>query len=175
MSEEIVNKVQLSGIIGLDLQHYAPLESCVSLDIKEMLYQGLMLKEKEFRFALSQLDLTTFQGKAISIFCSTDAIVPQWAYMLLTQTLMPYSNSIQFGEPSLHYEALWIQNIKAQDYTHLTGKKVSIKNDIQVPENIYVAITKELIPIVSTLMYGEIGMPKVIYKKIDLSHERTDL
>ncbi|WP_270087616.1 DUF2480 family protein [Sphingobacterium sp. SYP-B4668] len=164
MNDFIVNKVQLSGIIGLDLQDYAPTDTFIDIDLKDMLYKGLMLREKEFKEALSKFDTFSFRDKMVSIYCSSEAIVPQWAYMLITQKLSPYSISIQFGDPKSHYENIWIQNIRKQDFGYLSGKKVSIKNDIQVPENIFIVITQKLLPIVSTLLYGEVGMPKVIYK-----------
>ncbi|MGJ1318489.1 DUF2480 family protein [Sphingobacterium spiritivorum] len=165
MTAPIVNKVQQSGIIGLDLMDYAPQVSFVQLDIKDMLYMGMMLREKEFREKLQQLDFSLFAGKAVTIMCSSDAIVPQWAYMLLTTLLRPYAFSLSFGEQDHHYQSLWINAITAADFTHLKGTKVAVRNDIRVPEGIYMAVTSRLLPLVSGLMYGEVGMPKVIYKK----------
>ena len=97
MSEVFVNKVAESGIITIDLQNYYPKEAFVVFDMKEYLFMGLILKEKDFRLALKSLDATIYQDKVTAITCTADAVIPMWAYMLVVSVLQPVAREIIFG------------------------------------------------------------------------------
>ena len=97
MSESIINKVTESGIITLNLETYLPVETITVFDIKDYLFMGLILKEKDFRQSLKELDTNQYQNKIVAVTCSADAIIPLWAYMLISSILQPVANSIIYG------------------------------------------------------------------------------
>ncbi|MEN7548842.1 DUF2480 family protein [Rapidithrix thailandica] len=167
MEEPIVNRVAKSGLITLDLAEYYPQGERVLLDIKEQLFQGLLLREKDFRDYIKNTDWSQYQGQFVAVICSSDAIIPQWAYMLLSVKLTPHAQKVVFGtleelEDRLFIEAL--QQIKAEDYQ---DKMVVIKGcgDIPVPSSAYVEIASKLQPFVKSIMYGEPCSTVPVYKK----------
>ena len=167
MAEEIVNKVAQSGLITLDMESYYPEGERVLLDIKDNLWQGLALREKEFRAFVKENDWSVYEGKFVAIYCSADAIVPTWAYMLLTTVLEPYAKKVVFGdlqalETQLFQQAL--QSINGEDYQ---DARVVVKgcSDLPVPVSAYVEITEKLRPFVRTIMYGEPCSTVPLYKR----------
>lgn len=162
--KEIVNKVTASGILRLDLMEYQPQEEFVEFDIKNYLFQELVVREKEFRAAMDAIDWQYYTKKAVSVFCSVDAIVPQWVYMLVTVKLYPYAAFVSFGSVENHVLKLWETNIMQADLSDYMGKKVALKASEFIPDAIYVKATGILTDKVTTLMYGEPGLPKVIHK-----------
>ena len=98
MSGEIVNRVANSGLINIDLSDYAPKQNIAVLEVKDFLFQGIILKEKEFRTSLKKFDFSIFKGKTVAVHCSADAIVPMWAFMLVTSYLKVVANEIHFGK-----------------------------------------------------------------------------
>ncbi|WP_044130407.1 DUF2480 family protein [Rudanella lutea] len=154
---EIVNRVANSGLITLDLEElYHPGERVV-YDLKDNLYMGLILKEKDFREFLKTHDWSQYSGKNVAVTCSEDAIVPTWAYMLLTLHLQPHANMVVFGslqdlEEKLYFDA--IAQINADDYR---DARVVVKgcSKVPVPTAAYVEVTRLLKPVVQSLMFGE--------------------
>ena len=112
MSEPLINKVAQSGIITLDLEVFFPTEEILPLDIKDFLFRGLLLKELEFRANLKNVDWTAFQDKSVAVFCSSDAILPQWAYMLIVVYLQQVTKEIYFGTIAEVEQKLLLQNIQ---------------------------------------------------------------
>ena len=108
---ELKNKVAESGLITLDLEDYFPKEVIIAFDIKPFLFKELILKEKDFRLALKTQNWAEFSNKTIAIFCSSDAILPQWSFMLITQYLLPFTNKIYFGNPKIVAQNLLLENI----------------------------------------------------------------
>ena len=166
MSEEIVNRVTASGIITLNLEELRASGDRVVYDIKQNLFQELILKEKDFRAFVKSHDWSVYEGKHVALLCSTDAIVPTWAYMLLTSALEPYASSIVFGdlddlEQSLYQEA--IDKVNPQDYQ---DKRVVIKGcgDEAVPVFAYTEIVRKLQPVAKSIMYGEPCSTVPVYK-----------
>ncbi len=164
---EIVNRVANSGLITLDLEDYYHPGERVLLDIKPMLYRELILKEKEFRQLLKEHDWSVYQGKNVAVTCTSDAIVPTWAYMLIALQLEPHANMIVYGgldelENRLFQEALL--KISAEDFR---DAKVVVKGCSKhpVPTYAYVEIMHKLLPVVSSIMYGEPCSTVPIYKK----------
>ena len=168
MSDQIINKVAKSALKTFDLEEfYTPGERLI-LDIKDQLYEGLILKEKDFREYIKSNDWSIFQGKHVAIQCTAEAIIPTWAYMLLTVALEPYAKSIIFGS----LEELEIQIFKTAldkvDWSVFQDGKVVIKgcSKVKVPIATYVYVTNRLRPLASSIMFGEPCSTVPIYKKL---------
>jgi len=167
MSEEFVNKVAESGIITLDLEKYFPKEDVVMFDIKDYLFMGLILKEKDFRQALKELDDKKYQHKIVAVTCTADAIVPMWAYMLISSTLQKASKEIIFGNETDAKTKLLLRNIHQLNKEDFIDKRVVVKGcgETPIPEEAYLEITNLLIPVVKSIMFGEPCSTVPIYKK----------
>ena len=157
MSDEIVNRVANSPLITIDLADYAPSQSIAVLDVKDFLFQEIILKEKEFRANLKEFDFSIYQDKIVAINCSSDAIVPMWAFMLITYYLKGIASEIHFGKKEGVFQQIFTANIDTIDATEFKNKKVIVKGCGQIPlsEGLYIAITKKLRHTVSSLMFGE--------------------
>jgi hypothetical protein len=167
MEEVIINKVAQSALVTLDLEEFYPKEELVLFDLKSYLFMGLILKEKEYREALKNLDWNVYQNKNVAITCSTDAIIPLWAYMLAVTYLQPFAKEIVFGNEKEVFNILFSKNIEKIDVKEFEGKRVVIKGcgDKKIPESAYVAITKILRPVVKSIMYGEPCSTVPIFKR----------
>lgn len=153
----IENKVAASSLVTLNLEDYFEAGERVLLDIKPWLFRELILKETTFREHLSTHDWSQYKGQLVAITCSSDAIIPTWAYMLVAIQLQPYAKRTVYGnlqtlETVLYTEA--IARINPEDYA---DKRVIIKgcSDVPVPVSAYTGITEKLVPVVKSLMYGE--------------------
>jgi hypothetical protein len=165
---EIINKVQSSGLLSLDLEEFYPEGDRVVLDIKEQLFMGMILKEKEFREFIKNTDWSNYAGKHVSLFCSVDAVIPTWAYMLISNKLSPYASSIHFGtlqqmEENLILEAIRTR-VKVEEYK---DAKVVIKGcgKLGIGNAAYIEITRILSPVVQSLMFGEPCSTVPVYKR----------
>lgn len=167
MQETIINRVAESGIITLNLEDYYPREEMVVFDLKEYLFMGLMLKEKDFRTALQSIEWQQYSGKNVALTCSSDAIIPVWAYMLVTTYLQPFAKEIFFGDAQTVTAQIMLHNLAQVSPESFTGKRVVIKGcgDIQLPESVYIEITKMLRPYAKSIMYGEPCSTVPLYKK----------
>ncbi|MFM7646143.1 MAG: DUF2480 family protein [Sphingomonadales bacterium] len=167
MDDRIVNKVAESGLISLDLEQWYPKEPIALFDIKAHLFMGMIVKEKEFRESLKQTDWTVYKEKAVAITCSADAIIPVWAYMLLASYLQPLASEIFMGTEQELLKHLFLRNIDTADLSAFAEQRVIIKGcgDTPIGEFAYIEITKRLLPVVKTLMYGEPCSTVPVYKK----------
>lgn len=167
MENVIVNKVAESGLITLDLEEYYPKGEIVVFDMKDHLFRGLILREKDFRQALQSLDWNQYNDKLVAITCTADAIVPMWAYMLVATYLQPIAREAMFGDEKTLINSLFLKNISGLQGQSFTEKRVVIKGcgDRQVPETAYIEITMKLRPFVKSIMYGEPCSTVPIYKK----------
>lgn len=165
--EEIINKVAQSGIITINLEELYPDGERIAFDIAPHLVEGLMLREKDFREFVKAHDWSSYSGKYVALFCSTDAVVPQWAWMLLSTALAPYAKQIVFGSLEALESELFTLMIDKMDITPFTDQRIVIKGcaDKPVPVNAYVRLTARLTPIVKSLMYGEPCSTVPVYKK----------
>ena len=166
-TDEIVNRVAVSGIVSLDLEELYHPGQRVLYDIKDNLWQGMILKEKDFREFLKTHDWTQYQGKNVAIICSEDAIVPTWAYMLLAVQLEPYANAVVFGDLNVLEDKLFAEAISKLNISEFEGKRVVVKgcSKVNVPISAYVEISRLLKPIVQSLMFGEPCSTVPLYKK----------
>jgi hypothetical protein len=175
-TEEIVNRVATSGIVSLDLEElYHPGERLL-YDIKDNLWQGMILREKDFRDFLKSHDWSQYNGKNVAITCSEDAIVPTWAYMLLAVQLEPFANAIVFGDLNMLEDKLFADAISRLNIDEFAGKRVVVKgcSKVAVPVSAYVEISRLLKPVVQSLMFGEPCSTVPLYKKPKSSVSSTD-
>ena len=167
MNNEIINKIAKSGIINLDLEDYAPKDIITELDLKDFLFEGLILKEKYFRESLKDHNWSKYRGDVLALFCSSNSIIPMWAYMLVTSYLEK-NNLINFyGNKEQVFNLLFLEIIEELDIHEFKDKRVIIKGcgNLKIHEKIYVAITKKMQPTVKSLMFGEACSSVPIHKK----------
>lgn len=169
IQENIINKVAQSGLVTLDpAQFYAPGERVV-YDIKDNLFHGLILREKDFREFVKTHDWAQYQGKNVAVTCTADAIVPAWAYMLLANRLAPYARQVVFGDAEVLETVLFVKEVSRLDVEQYRDQRVVIKGcgDIPVPVSAYVELTQRLTPVAKSLMFGEPCSTVPIYKRKD--------
>ncbi len=167
MADGIINKVAESGLISLDLEQWYPKQPIARFDIKDHLFMGMIVKEKEFRESLKQTDWSIYKDKAVAVTCSVDAIIPVWAYMLVTSYLQPVCTETYVGSEQELVKHLFLRNIESADLSPYQDQRVIIKGCGETPigEFAYMAISKRLLPLVKTLMYGEPCSTVPVYKK----------
>lgn len=167
MENIIINKVAESALTSLDLEEYYPKGETAVFDLKDHLFMGLILKEKDFRTAVQTFDWEQFRNKNVAITCSVDAIIPMWAYMLVASYLTPVAKEVVFGEEKNILNTLLVRNISQIKGEEYTDKRVVVKGcgDVPIPEAAYVEITNKLRPFVKSLMYGEPCSTVPIYKR----------
>ena len=167
MAEAFVNKVAESGIITLNLEDHYPKESVAVFDMKDHLFMGLILKEKDFREALKTLDTSVYADKIVALTCSADAVIPMWAYMLVTSLLEPVAKEIIFGTAADAKEKILLRNIKAIDNALYEDARIVIKGcgELPISEAAYIAITNKLRPVAKSIMYGEPCSTVPVFKK----------
>lgn len=164
---EIVNKVAESGLITIDLENFYPKEEIIEFDLKPFLFMEMILKEKDFRERLDQENWEQYKDKKVTVFCSTDAVIPMWAFMLISTKLAPYSEEVYFGNKNETSEKLLLNNIKMINTDEFKDKRVVIKGcgDIEISPAAYLEISNKLIPVVKSIMYGEPCSTVPVYKK----------
>lgn len=162
----LVNRVAESDLQTIALDQFVH-EEIVSLDLKGYLFRELILREKDFRDALKQVDWAQYHGKVLAVYCSTDAIIPMWAYMLIASYATPYAIQVIFGSPAQAFEQLLLNKINEQDWSTYQDKRVVIKgcSDQELPASAYLAISNKLQPFVQSLMYGEPCSTVPIFKR----------
>lgn len=167
MENVIVNKVAESAITTIDLEDFFPKGETAVFDLKEYLFMGLILKEKDFRAALLALDWEQYRNKHVAITCSADAVIPMWAYMLVASNLQPVAKEVAFGTADELTSAILLKNIQQVNGADYTDKRVVVKGcgDVAIPEKAYVAITAILRPYVKSIMYGEPCSTVPIFKR----------
>lgn len=165
--DQIVNKVASSSLITFNLEEYYVPGDRILLDIKDQLYQGLILKEKDFRDFIKSHDWSQYQNKFIAITCSADAIVPTWAYMLLTIALQPFARKIVFGSLQELETILYREELAKVDWEKFKNAKVVVKgcSKVDVPIAVYVEATNRLKPLATSLMFGEPCSTVPLFKK----------
>ena len=166
MSEPIVNRVANSALITLDLEEYYHIGERIVYDIRQNLFQDLILKEKDFRAFVKEHNWQQYDGKNVALTCTTDAVIPTWAYMLLATAISPYANLVVFGDLEALEQALFQQALAKIDLEQFEDQRVVVKgcSKVEVPVFAYVEIIRLLQPITRSLMYGEPCSTVPIYK-----------
>lgn len=167
MSEfEIKNKIADSGLVNFDLSKLVPKGRRVGIDLKDFLWEGLILKEKEFRDKVAAISPEEFSGSYVYIYNSAEAIVPLWAYFLLTSKITGEAKKIVYGSREDLEVLLMHTAIQTYDFTELSGKRILVKgcSDQSIPENAYIELVEQLKPIAKSLMFGEACSNVPIFK-----------
>ena len=167
MNTEIINRVAKSNLITIDLSDYYPKGKRAVIDIKNWLKEGLVLIEKDFRQSLNNYNWNQFKEHHIAIFCSTDAIVPIWAYMLVQKHLNGIAKSITYGSTETMESVLIIPIIESLDLGYCKDKSVIIKgcSDKKIPRNAYIKLIEKLQPFAKSIMFGEACSSVPLFKK----------
>ena len=170
IQENIINKVAQSGIVSIDLAEIFPAGERVFYDIKDNLFQGLMLREKDFREFIKEHNWEFYQGKHVAIGCSVDAIVPTWAYMLLANKMAPFAETVVFGDLGTLETVIFDRQLNNFDLEKYRDQRIVIKGcgEIHIPESAYVDITVKLSTIAKSIMYGEPCSTVPIFKRKNL-------
>src|SRR6185503_15368547 len=165
--DKIVNRVAESGLITFDLEEFYPKEEKKSFDLRDYLFMGLILKEKDFREALKNMDWSAYQNKNVAVYCSADAIIPVWAYMLAGVYLGPVAKRFYFCKEEQLDEVIYKEEIAALDVSPYKDQRIIIKgcSDKPVPVSAYLEITRKLRPVAKSLMYGEACSNVPLYKQ----------
>ncbi|MGB3616916.1 MAG: DUF2480 family protein [Catalinimonas sp.] len=164
---EIVNRVAQSALVTFDLEEYHHPGPRVLLDLRDQLFEGMILRERDFRAFVKEHDWTQYADQNVAVTCTADAIVPTWAYMLVATRLVPYAHLVVFGDLAALEDALYrdaLAHVNPDDYR---GAKVVVKgcSRYEVPPSAYVEITRRLRPVVASLMYGEPCSSVPLYKQ----------
>lgn len=167
MSEEIVNKIANSGLINIDLADYYVHGKRLHIDIEPWLYEGLILREKDFRQHIKDHDWAQYDGAFVSVNCSADAIIPQWAYMLIGTQLQDYAAKVVIGNSETLEGMLMEDAISKLDMDEYSDKRVIIKGcgDLPIPSQAYLSFASALKPHAKSIMFGEACSTVPIYKK----------
>jgi len=167
MSDEIVNRVANSKLITLDLEDFYPEGKRILFDIKDWLYEGLVLREKDFREHIKTHDWSQYKDNYIALMCSTDAIIPAWAFMLISIQLEPYAKKNVLGDLNTLETFIYQDIINNLDLGAYKDKPVIIKGCTKkpVPINAFTIISIKLKPVVKSLMYGEACSSVPLFKK----------
>lgn len=163
----LINRVANSGLITLNLELYYPEKPIRVFDLKDFLFHGLILKEKEFRESLKGHDWEQYRGHHLAVFCSTDAIIPVWAYMLVVTMATPHAERIHLGTPE-DFLAAWYREVLAPlDLAPFRDQRVVIKgcSDKPVPAAAYMEMTRLLLPFAQSIMYGEPCSTVPVFKR----------
>lgn len=166
MQDPIVNKVAQSGLITFNLENYYPGGERLIIDLKEVLFMGMILKEKDFRQWVKEHQWSQYENANVAVYCSTDAIIPTWAYMLVGSKLSTIAQKVVFGNLQTLESILWEDALKKIDVEQYRNQKMVIKgcSNLPVSEAAYLIITQKLTPVVSSLMYGEPCSTVPVYK-----------
>ncbi len=164
---EIINKVANSKLVTINLEDYYQQGERVLFDIKDWLFQEIVLKEKDFREYIKTHDWSAYKNKYVSLTCSTDAIIPGWAYLLITTHLSPFASKIIVGTLEELESILYAETLQQQDFSVYQDLPLIIKgcSNKPVPQNAYVLLAQQLQPIAKSIMYGEACSAVPLYKR----------
>ncbi|MGC6431872.1 MAG: DUF2480 family protein [Jejuia sp.] len=167
MADEIINRVANSKLITLDLEDYYPEGKRVLFDIKDWLFEGFVLREKDFRQQVSEFDWSQYQDQYVALTCSTDAIIPGWAYMLLSINLETYAKKVILGNLEQLETSIYQDIITALDFSEYENKPIIVKgcSNKPVPQNAYIMLSNKLKPFARSIMYGEACSSVPLYKR----------
>lgn len=165
-TDEIINKVAESGLVNFDLSELRPKGKRIGIDLKDFLFQELVLKEKDFREKVALLDLENYRDAFVHLYCSTDAIIPLWAYFLITAQLQKTAKKVYYGNEKEMETFLFNEAVETFDFSVFIGKRLLVKgcSDIEIPTQAFVALVQKLKPVVKSLFFGEACSSVPIFK-----------
>ncbi|MFN5295481.1 MAG: DUF2480 family protein [Flavobacteriales bacterium] len=165
--EEIVNKVAASGLVTINLEEFYPAGDRVSIDLADQLWQGLALREKDFRSWIQTHDWSQYQEKHVAVFCSVDAIIPAWAFMLVASALSDYAVTVVQGNRNELEEVLFRNIVDGLDLTVYQDKRCVVKgcSNLPVPQSAYTHLVMRLRPVVRSIMFGEPCSTVPVFKR----------
>ena len=157
MPDDIINRVANSKLVTINLEDYYPVGKRILFDIKDWLFEGFVLREKDFRKQIAEYDWSQFQDCYIALTCSTDAIIPAWAFMLLSIHLEPFSKKIIIGDLNILETSIYQDILNDLDVSEFKNKPIIIKGCSKkpVPQNAYIMLSNKLKPFAKSIMYGE--------------------
>lgn len=157
MPEEIINRIASSNLVTLNLEDYYPKGERVLFDIKDWLFEGFVLREKDFRNQVSEFDWAQYQNSYVALTCSTDAIIPAWAFMLISLQLEPFTKKTIIGSLDILETSIYQDILNGLDVSEYKDKPIIIKGCSKkpVPQNAYIMLANKLKPIAKSIMYGE--------------------
>ncbi len=163
----LINKVAESGLLTIDPADFVPQGGTAVFDLKGYLFMEMILKEKDFREALKKTDWEPFRGRNVAVFCSADAIIPVWAYMLVATYLEPVAKDLVMGTEQELERQLFIRNLQAMDLKPYLDQRVVIKGcgEIAIGDYVYLELTRILRPVAKSIMYGEPCSTVPVYKR----------
>lgn len=164
---EIINRVAASALVTFNLGDWFPKGELAAIDLKDLLFQGLILREKDLRDFVRDHDWRNYQDKNVAVHCSADAVIPTWAYMLVGISLQPFARKIVFGNPHELLSQLFHEALATVDWDQYRNAKVVIKgcSDVTVPESAYLEAATRLRPIAASILYGEPCSTVPLYKQ----------
>ena len=167
MDQPLVNRVANSGLITIKLEEFFPPQELAIFDLKNYLFMEMILKEKDFRAALKEHNWEQYQGKVLLVYCSADAVIPVWAYMLVATYAAPYAHDIFQGTADDFYRCYFLRQLDQLDMEQYRDQRLVIKgcSDHPVPPAAYVEITRKLQPLAKSIMYGEPCSTVPVYKQ----------
>ena len=167
MSEEIINRVSNSSLITIDLEEIYPAGKRIFIDIKDWLFEGIVLKEKSFRASVKNHDWSIYKDSFVALTCSEDAIIPSWAYLLLASELAVYAKKVVVGNLELLETVLFLEVIQNLNIEPFKDKPIIIKGCAQkpIPPSAFTMLIQKLQPIAKTIMYGEACSTVPLYKR----------
>lgn len=168
MSDALINRVAESGLITLRPEEWLPGEQPVAFDLKPFLFKELILREQDFRSEMKTHDWSAYQDKVVCLFCSADAIIPNWAYMLVVAGLSGIARHIFFGSPEQYMAQALLDHIDRMDIEPYQDQRVILKgcsDGVSIGPEVYVALSARLMPVVKSLMFGEPCSTVPVYKR----------
>ncbi|MEL0455043.1 DUF2480 family protein [Flavobacteriaceae bacterium SZ-1-7] len=167
MPDEIINRVANSKLVAINLEDYYPKGQRVLFDIKDWLFEGFVLREKDFRNQVAEYDWSQYQDSYVALTCTTDAIIPGWAFMLISLHLEPFAKKVVIGNLEQLETSIYQDVINNLDVTEFKGKPLIIKGCSKkpVPQNAYIMLANKLKPVATSIMYGEACSSVPLFKK----------
>jgi len=167
MEGEIINKVANSSLITFNLEDYYKKGERKTFDISPFLLEGIVLREKEFRKSVKDFDWSQFQNSYVALHCATDAIVPSWAFMLVSLSIVPFAYHVTHGSLEDLERELFVEELSKISYEDYKDQRVIIKGCSQypVPELAYTIVAQKLLPFTKSLMFGEACSTVPLYKQ----------
>ncbi len=166
MQDEIINRVANSKLITIDLEDFYPLGERILFDIKDWLFQEIILKEKDFRESVNNHDWSKYKNAFVALHCSSDAIIPAWAYLLITTKLAPFTKRVVVGDIDKIESILFNEIINKLDVEFFRDKLILVKGCATkpIPQTAYVQLIEKLTPVATSIMYGEACSNVPLYK-----------